>query len=90
MTKCFRKTSARFLLIGNTIPALGAVAALPAGADTTATLTLTAGALSISAPTAACHSGPRLPLPARARSPDCSVASQFRISAAAQQAGQRL
>ena len=51
MTKCFRKTSARFLLIGNTIAALGAVAALPAGADTTATLTLTAGALSISAPT---------------------------------------
>ena len=51
MTKCFRKTSARFLLIGSTLAALAAVAVLPAGADTTATFTLTAGALSISAPT---------------------------------------
>jgi hypothetical protein len=46
-----RKKGARFLLIGSTCAALAAVAVLPAGADTTATFTLTAGALSISAPT---------------------------------------
>ncbi len=51
MTKCFGKASARLLLIGSTCTALAAVAVLPAGADTTASFTLTAGALSISAPT---------------------------------------
>ena len=42
----------KFVLLGGTFVAIAAVFALPAtGADTTATFTLTAGALSISAPT---------------------------------------
>ena len=51
MTKCCGRTSARFLLICSVFAALAAVSVLPAAADTTATFTLTAGSLSISAPT---------------------------------------
>ena len=51
MTRCCGRTSAQFLLICSAFAALAAVSVLPAGADTTATFTLTAGALSISAPT---------------------------------------
>ena len=40
-----------FLLLASALATLAAATALPAGADTTATFTLTAGALSISAPT---------------------------------------
>ena len=39
------------LLLASTVAALAAASALPAGADTPATFTLTAGGLSISAPT---------------------------------------
>jgi hypothetical protein len=41
----------KFLFLASIVAALAAATALPAGADTTATFTLTAGGLSISAPT---------------------------------------
>jgi hypothetical protein len=49
----------KLLLLASTIAVLTAVAALPAAADTTATFTLTAGGLSISAPTGSVSLGTR-------------------------------
>ena len=50
----------KFLLLAGAIGALAATTALPAGADTTATFTLTAGGLSISAPTGSVSLGSQL------------------------------
>ena len=50
----------KFFLIAATLATVAAATALPAGADTTATFTLTAGGLSISAPTGSVSLGSQM------------------------------
>lgn len=50
----------KFLLLSSAFAALAIVTALPAGADTTATFTLTSGGLTISAPTGSVSLGSEL------------------------------